>query len=66
MDTNCVPLVASFCSVMRETSCCLFQMITHQKLLKLSILLVGIWMTYRILIRTSLLEWSIIFYPSEL
>ena len=28
---------------MRETSCCLFQMITNLKLLKLSILLLGIW-----------------------
>ena len=28
MGTNCAPLVADlFCSVMRQTSCCLFQMI---------------------------------------
>ena len=30
MGTKCVPLVADlFCSVMRETSCCLFQGITN-------------------------------------
>ena len=47
MGTNCVLLVADlFCSVMRETLCCLFQMITNLKLLKVSILLRGIWMTY--------------------
>ena len=30
MSTHCAPLVADlfFCSVMRETSCCLFQMIS--------------------------------------
>ena len=34
MGTNCAPLVADlFCSVMRETSCCLFQMLTSLKLL---------------------------------
>ena len=48
MGTNCAPLVADLflCSVMRETSCCPFQMITNLVLLKLSILLLGIWMTY--------------------
>ena len=45
--TNCVPLVADlFYSVMRQTSCCPFQRITSLMLLKLSILLLGIWMTY--------------------
>ena len=47
MGTNCVPLVGIyFSSVMRQTSCCLFQMITNFKVLKLLILLLGIWMTY--------------------
>ena len=37
MGTNCALIVADmFCSVMRETSCCLFQIITNLKLLKLS------------------------------
>ena len=41
LGTSCAPLVADmfFFSVMRETSCCLFQMITNLKLLKLSVLL---------------------------
>ena len=43
MGTNCAPLVVDlFFSVMRETSCCLFQILTNLKLLKLSILLLGI------------------------
>ena len=47
MGTNCAPIVADlFCSVMRETSCCPFKRITNLVLLKLSILLLGIWMTY--------------------
>ena len=47
MGTNCAPLVADlFCSVMRETSYFPFQRITSLVLLKLSILLLGIWMTY--------------------
>ena len=47
MDTDCVPFAADlFCSVLRETSCCLFQRVTNLMLLKLSILLLGIWMTY--------------------
>ena len=46
IGTNCAPLVADlFCSVMRETLSCLFQMITNLKLLKLSVLLLGI-LTY--------------------
>ena len=49
MGTNCAPLVADLFSVMRETSCCFFQMITNLKLLKLSILLLGIRMTYEVL-----------------
>ena len=37
MGTDCAPLVADlFCSVMRETLCCLFQRITNLILLKLS------------------------------
>ena len=36
--TNCLPLVADlFSPVMRDTSCCLFQMLTNLELLKLSI-----------------------------
>ena len=46
MGTNCVPPVADLLLFCYETSCCLFQMITNLKLLKLSILLLGIWMTY--------------------
>ena len=47
MCTNCTPLEADlFCSVMRETSCCPFRRIINLMLLKLSILLLGIWMTY--------------------
>ena len=54
MDTNCAPIVADlFCSVMTKTSCCLFQMITSLKVLKLSSLLLGILMTYCILMITS-------------
>ena len=58
MGTNCAPLVADFfCSIMRETSCCPFQRITNLVLLKLSILLLGIWMTYRTLTITFLIAW---------
>ena len=47
MGTNCAPLVADlFCSVMGETSCCPFQRILNLMLLKLSVLLLGIWVTY--------------------
>ena len=42
MGTNCAPFVADlFLFFMRETSCCLFQIITNLKLLKVSILLLG-------------------------
>ena len=62
MGTNCAPLVADlFCSVMRETSCCPFRRIINLMLLKLSILLLGIWMTYRTLTITSLIAWSTVF-----
>ena len=47
MGTNRAPLVVTcFGSVMRETSCCPFQRILSPMLLKLSILFLGIWMTY--------------------
>ena len=47
MGTNFAPLVSDlFCTVTRKTSCCLLQMIISLKLLKHSILLLGIWMTY--------------------
>ena len=40
LGTKCAPLVAYlFCSVMRETSCCLFERIINLKLLKLLIVL---------------------------
>ena len=46
MGTYCAPLVADFFySVMRETSYCPFRRIINLMLLKLSILLLGIWMT---------------------
>ena len=62
MGTNCAPLVADlFFSVMREASCCLFQRITNLMSLKIPVLLLGIWMTYRILTITSLIAWSDIF-----
>ena len=51
----CLPI---YVLVERLHAFCLFQMITNLKLLKLSILLLGIWM---ILIVTSLIAWSIIF-----
>ena len=35
MGTNCAPLEADLlCTVMRETSCCLFQMITNLKFIE--------------------------------
>ena len=47
MGTNCAPLVADlFCSVMRETACCLFQRIINLMSFKLSILLFCIWINY--------------------
>ena len=47
MGTNCAPIIADlFCSVMRETSCFPFQTIINLVLLKLSVILLGIWMTY--------------------
>ena len=47
MVTNCAPPVVDlFCSVMRETSCCPFRRIINLMLFKLSILLLGVWLTY--------------------
>ena len=47
MGTNsATPIADLFCSAMRETSCCSFQRITSLMLLKLSILFLGLWMTY--------------------
>ena len=42
----CIAAIAGFCSVLRETSCCLFQRIPNMNLSKLSILLLSIRMTY--------------------
>ena len=46
---------------MRETSCCPFQRKTNLVLFKLSILLLGIWMTYWTLTITSLIAWSTVY-----
>ena len=51
---------------MRETSCRLFQMITNLKLLKLSILRLGIWMTYLNIDNNFFDSMANHIYPSEL
>ena len=62
LGTNCAPPVADlFCSVMRETTYCPFQRITNLMLSKLSILLLGITMTYRTLTTASLIPLSTAF-----
>ena len=48
---------------MREISCCLFKMITNLKLLKLSVLLLGIWMNIDNYFFDSMVNHI---YPSEL
>ena len=68
MSANCAPLVADpFCSVMRETSFCLFQMITNLKLLKLSVLFLVICMTEYLNIDYYFFDYMVNhIYPSEL
>ena len=67
MGTNCALLVADlFLFCYDKISCCLFQMITILKLLKLSILLLDIWMTYLNIDNNFFDSMVNHIYPSEL
>ena len=62
MGTNCASLVADlFLFCYERASCCPFQRITNLVSLKLSILLLGIWMTYWTLTIIYLIAWSSVF-----
>ena len=65
MGTNCAPLVADLFLFCYERNCMLFlsddnQSEANSKVLKHSLLLLGIWMTYLTLTITSLIAWPII------